>query len=56
MTIATYRVGDFDIAIISDGTFLQDAGAVMGVIPRVMWGPVIGRERVDAWNSASTAW
>ena len=48
--IATYRVGDFDIAIISDGVFLQDAGAVMGVIPRVMWEPVIGREKVDADN------
>jgi len=45
---ATYRVGDFDVAIISDGSMRLDAGAVMGVIPRVMWEPVIGRENIDA--------
>ena len=44
----TYRVGEFDIAIISDGTMRLDAGAVMGVIPRVMWEPIVGRENIDA--------
>jgi glyoxylase-like metal-dependent hydrolase (beta-lactamase superfamily II) len=44
----TYRIGDFDIAIISDGFMRLDAGAVMGVIPRVMWEPIIGRENIDS--------
>jgi glyoxylase-like metal-dependent hydrolase (beta-lactamase superfamily II) len=37
-----YRLGGLDLAIISDGYFLQDVGGVMGVVPRVMWEPVIG--------------
>ncbi len=45
---ARYRVGEFDIAIISDGYTLLDGGAVMGLIPRIMWEPVIGTENIDA--------
>lgn len=44
---ARYRVGDFDIAIVSDGYIKLDGGAVMGLIPRVMWEPVVGRENID---------
>lgn len=46
--VATYSVGAFDIAMLSDGYIRLDAGAVMGVIPRVMWEPVIGPENIDA--------
>ena len=42
-----YRVGAFDLAIISDGHMRLDGGAVMGLIPRVMWEPVVGRENID---------
>lgn len=47
-SIARYRVGEFDLAIVSDGYIKLDAGAVMGIIPRVMWEPVIGRQHVDS--------
>jgi glyoxylase-like metal-dependent hydrolase (beta-lactamase superfamily II) len=43
-----YRVGDIDIAVISDGYIKLDAGAVMGLIPRVMWEPILGKENIDA--------
>ena len=43
-----YQVGDIEIAVICDGYIKLDAGAVMGLIPRVMWEPVIGRENIDA--------
>lgn len=43
-----YRAGEFDIAIVSDGVMRLDGGAVMGLIPRVMWEPIIGRENIDA--------
>jgi glyoxylase-like metal-dependent hydrolase (beta-lactamase superfamily II) len=33
----THRLGNLDLHILSDGTFYQDAGAVFGVVPRVMW-------------------
>ena len=33
----TYRLGSLDLHILSDGTFYQDAGAVFGVVPRLMW-------------------
>ena len=33
----TYRLGNLDLHILSDGAFYQDAGAVFGVVPRIMW-------------------
>ncbi len=39
---ASYRVGGIDLAIVSDGVFYQDAGVVMGVVPRTVWEPVAG--------------
>ena len=33
----THRLGNLDLRILSDGTFYQDAGAVFGVVPRIMW-------------------
>ncbi len=44
---ARYTVGEFDIAVVSDGTFWLDGGAVFGIVPRVMWEPVIGSDRID---------
>jgi glyoxylase-like metal-dependent hydrolase (beta-lactamase superfamily II) len=40
-------VGEIDIAVISDGVMRLDGGAVMGLIPRVLWEPIIGRENID---------
>jgi glyoxylase-like metal-dependent hydrolase (beta-lactamase superfamily II) len=37
-----------EIAVICDGYINLDAGAVMGLIPRVMWEPIIGKENIDA--------
>lgn len=45
--IRTYRVGDFDLAVISDGTMRLDGGAVFGIVPRVLWEPVVGPENID---------
>jgi glyoxylase-like metal-dependent hydrolase (beta-lactamase superfamily II) len=33
----THRLGSLDLHILSDGTYYQDAGAVFGIVPRVMW-------------------
>ncbi len=46
--LARYRVGSVDLAVVSDGYFEADAGVVMGIIPRVMWEPMIGTP--DAQN------
>lgn len=43
-----YRIGEFDLAVISDGYIKLDAGAVFGLIPRLMWEPVVGRAQMDA--------
>jgi glyoxylase-like metal-dependent hydrolase (beta-lactamase superfamily II) len=37
-----YRVGDVELAVVSDGVFYQDVGVIMGVVPRAVWEPVIG--------------
>ena len=34
---ARHRLGALDLLILSDGTYYQDAGAVFGIVPRVMW-------------------
>ncbi|MCC7364232.1 MAG: MBL fold metallo-hydrolase [Dehalococcoidia bacterium] len=44
---ARYRLGDFDIAVISDGYIKLDGGAVFGLVPRVLWEPVIGKDHID---------
>jgi glyoxylase-like metal-dependent hydrolase (beta-lactamase superfamily II) len=47
MAAAHYRVGSLDIAIISDGEFRLDGGAVFGLVPRVLWEPIVGPENID---------
>ena len=34
---AKYRIGGVDFAIVNDGTYWYDAGAIFGIVPRVMW-------------------
>lgn len=34
---ARYRIGGVDFAVVNDGTYYYDAGAVFGVVPRMMW-------------------
>ena len=38
----THRLGSLDLHILSDGTYYQDAGAVFGLVPRLMWERVAG--------------
>ncbi len=38
----THRLGSIDLHILSDGTYYQDAGAVFGIVPRLMWERVAG--------------
>lgn len=44
---AEYTVGNISISVISDGYIKLDGGAVFGLIPRVMWEPVVGRDQID---------
>ena len=34
---ATHRLGNLHLRVLSDGVYYQDAGAVFGVVPRIMW-------------------
>lgn len=34
---ARHRLGNLHLALLSDGVYYQDAGAVFGIVPRVMW-------------------
>lgn len=45
---ADYTIGGISISVISDGFIKLDGGAVFGLIPRLMWEPVVGREQIDA--------
>lgn len=42
MTGARYDIGRLRLDVVSDGFFLQDAGAVFGVVPRELWEPLAG--------------
>lgn len=33
----TFRLGDVQVDVVSDGTFALDGGAMFGVVPRVVW-------------------
>src|SRR3972149_9513234 len=35
------RLGNLELLVVSDGVLRQDAGAVFGLTPRVMWGPYV---------------
>jgi glyoxylase-like metal-dependent hydrolase (beta-lactamase superfamily II) len=35
--LRTTTLGDFELSILSDGTYLLDGGAMFGVVPKVMW-------------------
>ena len=37
-----YRVGSLELVVLSDGYFRLDAGATFGVVPRVIWEPIVG--------------
>ena len=34
---ATHRLGNLHLRVLSDGVYYQDAGAVFGIVPRIMW-------------------
>lgn len=34
---ARYRLGSLDLLVLSDGLYWQDAGAVFGIVPRLLW-------------------
>ena len=35
------KLGDLELLVVSDGVLRQDAGAVFGLTPRVMWEPYV---------------
>lgn len=44
-----FRVGNLDLAVLSDGTLWADAGVVFGIVPRLLWEPVVGH-LLDRYN------
>ena len=38
---ARYRLGAMEFAVLNDGVFKYDAGAVFGIVPRIMWERVV---------------
>jgi glyoxylase-like metal-dependent hydrolase (beta-lactamase superfamily II) len=49
----THRLGALDLAVLSDGEYYVDAGAVFGVVPRLLWEGVAGP--LDAQHRLSLA-
>jgi len=44
------NLGDFELTIVSDGTYVSDAGAFFGVVPKTMWSKKVA---VDELNRMS---
>src|SRR6266436_7634556 len=44
-------LGDFELTVVSDGTYFLDAGAFFGVVPKTMWSKKVtpdDQNRLDA--------
>lgn len=37
MALKTFKLGEFELTIVSDGKFWLDGGAMFGVVPKVIW-------------------
>ncbi len=44
---ATYTLGDFELSLFTDGTYLLDGGAMFGVVPKVMWERKAAADRLN---------
>ena len=40
-------LGDFELTLVSDGTYLTDGGAFFGVVPKVLWGRKVGPDEFN---------
>ena len=36
-----FRLGNFELVVVSDGMFKLDAGGIFGITPRIMWEPMV---------------
>src|SRR3954468_19287908 len=37
MPLHTFTLGDFELTILTDGTYFLDAGSMFGVVPKSLW-------------------
>jgi glyoxylase-like metal-dependent hydrolase (beta-lactamase superfamily II) len=44
-------LGDFELTIVSDGTYLADAGAFFGVVPKTMWSKKVTPDSLNRLNA-----
>ena len=42
-----FKIGNFEISLFTDGTYLLDGGAMFGVIPKVMWERKIAADELN---------
>ena len=51
-TGARFRIGSIDLAVVNDGTLWYDAGAVFGIVPRVLRSEErrVGKECRSRWS------
>ena len=46
-------LGDFELTIVSDGTYFLDGGAFFGVVPKTMWskkGSPVEMRSIEIWR------
>ena len=51
MNSPSFRLGDFELTVFSDGTYFLDGGAFFGIIPKVLWQKKV---QADAMNRVVT--
>jgi hypothetical protein len=51
MNSPSFRLGDFNLTVFSDGTYFLDGGAFFGIIPKVLWQKKV---QADAMNRVAT--
>ncbi len=52
-----FRIGDIEVAVVSDGSLWLDGGTIFGLVPRVMWEPITGpTARIAGIVTKSPVW
>jgi glyoxylase-like metal-dependent hydrolase (beta-lactamase superfamily II) len=51
----THRLGDFELTILSDGTYYADGGAMFGVVPKTLWAQRVEADSLNRMNCGTNS-
>ena len=49
------NLGDFELTIVSDGTYFLDAGAFFGVVPKTLWSKKVTPDELNRLDAGTNS-